>query len=97
MIHILDFNDNIIDYISHDDGAVLAAKLNVNASDSTETFDFQILSERADNVRERNRIIVQDHNGQYREFIITRVEDNFEGTTDVQCNASYLELSLIHI
>ena len=91
MIHILDFNDNIIDYISHDDGAVLAAKLNVNASDSTETFDFQILSERADNVRERNRIIVQDHNGQYREFIITRVEDNFEGTTDVQCNASYLE------
>lgn len=91
MIHILDFNSNIIDYISHDDGAVLDAKLNVNASDSTETFDFQILSERADNVRERNRIIVQDHNGQYREFIISHVEDTFEGITEVQCNASYLE------
>ena len=91
MIHILDFNSNIIDYISHDDGAVLDAKLNVNASDSTETFDFQILSERADNVRERNRVIAQDHNGQYREFIISHVEDTFDGVTEVQCNASYLE------
>ncbi|NMK90579.1 phage tail spike protein, partial [Staphylococcus capitis] len=91
MIHILDFNSNIIDYISRNDGDVLSAKMTVNASDSTETFDFQILSERADNVRERNRVIAQDQNGQYREFIISHVEDTFEGVTEVQCNASYLE------
>ncbi|MEB5628473.1 phage tail spike protein [Staphylococcus capitis] len=91
MIHILDFNSNIIDYISRNDGDVLSAKMTVNASDSTETFDFQILSERADNVRERNRVIAQNHNGQYREFIISHVEDTFEGVTEVQCNASYLE------
>lgn len=91
MIHILDFNSNIIDYISRNDGDVLSAKMTVNASDSTETFDFQILSERADNVRERNRVIAQDHNGQYREFIISHVEDTFDGVTEVQCNASYLE------
>ena len=91
MIHILDFNSNIIDYISRNDGDVLSAKMTVNASDSTETFDFQILSERADNVRERNRVIAQDHNGQYREFVISHVEDTFDGVTEVQCNASYLE------
>lgn len=42
-------------------------------------------------MRERNRVITQDHNGIYREFIIVHVEDDYDGTTDVQCNASYLE------
>ncbi|MBY6178277.1 hypothetical protein KUW03_03060, partial [Staphylococcaceae bacterium DP2N0-1] len=37
------------------------------------------------------RIIAQDNNGVYREFIISHVVDNFDGTTDVESNASYLE------
>ncbi|PTK30845.1 hypothetical protein BUZ49_05270 [Staphylococcus hominis] len=63
-----------------------------NVQEMVETLDFTVLSERADNLRERNRVIAQDYNGVYREFIITHVEDdNLEGTTDVKCNASYLE------
>lgn len=91
MIHILDFNDNIIDFINRDDGALLTANLKRDVEEKTETFDFTILSDRADNMRERNRVITQDHNGIYREFIIVHVEDDYNGTTDVQCNASYLE------
>lgn len=91
MIHILDFNDNIIDFINRDDGALLTANLKRDVEEKTETFDFTILSDRADNMRERNRVITQDHNGIYREFIIVHVEDDYDGTTDVQCNASYLE------
>mgnify|MGYP002716391881 CR=1 FL=1 len=91
MIHILDFNDNIIDFISRDDGAVTKAEMTRNVQEMVETFDFTILSERADNVRERNRVIAQDYNGVYREFIITHVEDDLEGLTDIKCNASYLE------
>lgn len=91
MIHILDFNDNIIDFINREDGALLTANLKRDVEEKTETFDFTILSDRADNLRERNRVITQDHNGQYREFIITHVEDDYDGITDVQCNASYLE------
>lgn len=92
MIHILDFNDNIIDFISRDDGALTKAEMTRNVQEMVETLDFTVLSERADNVRERNRVIAQDYNGVYREFIITHVEDDdLEGTTDVKCNASYLE------
>lgn len=91
MIHILDFNDNIIDFINREDGALLTANLKRDVEEKTETFDFTILSDRADNMRERNRVITQDHNGIYREFIIVHVEDDYDGTTDVQCNASYLE------
>lgn len=91
MIHILDFNDNIIDFINREDGALLTANLKRDVEEKTETFDFTILSDRADNLRERNRVITKDHNGMYREFIIVHVEDDYDGTTDVQCNASYLE------
>lgn len=90
-IHILDFNDKIIDYISGDDGALLNAVMSINADEKSETFDFTVLNERADNLRERNRIIAQDSNGLYREFIITHVVDNFDGTTEIESNASYLE------
>ncbi|PTK37746.1 hypothetical protein BUZ45_03290 [Staphylococcus hominis] len=62
-----------------------------NVQEMVETLDFTVLSERADNLRERNRVIAQDYNGVYREFIITHVEDDLEGLTDVKCNASYLE------
>ena len=91
MIHILDFNDNIIDFISRNDGALIKVEMTRNVQEVAETLDFTILSERADNVRERNRVIAQDYNGVYREFIITHVEDDLEGLTDVKCNASYLE------
>lgn len=90
-IHILDFNDKIIDYISRDDGALLNAVMSTNAEEKSETFDFTMLNDRAEHLRERNRIIVQDNNGVYREFIISHVVDNFDGTTDVESNASYLE------
>lgn len=90
-IHILDFNDKIIDYISRDDGALLNAVMSINADEKSETFDFTVLNERSDNLRERNRIIAQDSNGLYREFIVTHVVDNFDGTTEIESNASYLE------
>lgn len=90
-IHITDFNDNIIDYISKSDGALFNAQMSMNEEEKKETFDFTILSERAENMRERNRVIAQDNNCIFREFIITHVVDNFDGTTDIESNASYFE------
>lgn len=90
-IHILDFNDKIIDFISQSDGALINAVMSTNAEEKSETFDFTVLNDRAENLRERNRIISQDNNGIYREFIISHVVDNFDGTTDIESNASYLE------
>lgn len=90
-IHVLDFNDNIIDFISQSDGALLNAEMSMNVEEKTETFDFTIENTRAEKLRERNRIIAQDNNGTFREFIIIHIADNFDGTTEIECNASYLE------
>lgn len=90
-IHVLDFNDNIIDFISQSDGALLNVEMSMNVEEKTETFDFTIENTRAEKLRERNRIIAQDNNGTFREFIIIHIIDNFDGTTEIECNASYLE------
>lgn len=90
-IHVLDFNDNIIDFISQSDGALINAEMSMNVEEKTETFDFTIENTRAEKMRERNRIIAQDNNGTFREFIIIHITDNFDGTTEIECNASYLE------
>ena len=63
----------------------------MNVEEKTETFDFTIENTRAEKLRERNRIIAQDNNGTFREFIIIHITDNFDGTTEIECNASYLE------
>ncbi|WP_053090750.1 phage tail spike protein [Staphylococcus hominis] len=90
-IHVLDFNDNIIDFISQSDGALINAEMNMNLEEKIETFEFTIENTRAEKLRERNRIIVQDNNGTFREFIIIYIKDNSGDTTEIECNASYLE------
>lgn len=90
-IHVLDFNDNIIDFISQSDGALINAEMSMNVEEKSETFDFTIENTRVEKLRERNRIIAQDNNGTFREFIIIHITDNFDGTTEIECNASYLE------
>lgn len=87
MIHVLDFDSNIIDFISNDDNSVIRAEY-TRDSDS-ELLDIVMLSQRAEHFKKRNRVIIQDKNGIYREFIIVRVEDEGQYVT-IECNASYL-------
>ncbi|SUJ95359.1 phage tail spike protein [Staphylococcus aureus] len=90
MIHVLDFNDNIIDFISTDDGALIKANHKRNVNDNSETLDLLILSKRAEKFRERHRVIIRDSNKQWREFIIDWVQDTLDGYTEIECTASYL-------
>ena len=91
MLHVLDYNGKIIDFISDADNHLQNATLTIDKKDGVETFSFDIDSDRAEHMRERNRIIVQDSNKRYREFIIVRIDDDIEDTTYIECNASYLE------
>ncbi|MBA8762903.1 phage tail spike protein [Staphylococcus coagulans] len=91
MIHVMNFKGDIIDYISRNDNALIKAVHHRNINDRTETFDFTILSERTTYMQERNRIIIQDKNGQYREFIIDHISQDINGYTEVETVASYLE------
>lgn len=90
MIHVLDFNDNIIDFISTDDGALIKANHKRNVNDNSETLDLMILSQRAEKFRERHRVIIRDSNKQWRKFIIDWVQDTLDGYTEIECTASYL-------
>lgn len=90
MIHVLNFNSEIIDFISKDDLSVIRAEYTRSKEDKSEMLNLTILSERAEYFKERNRIIIQDKNNAYREFIINRIED-VEDYIEVECDASYVE------
>ncbi|GAB0291927.1 phage tail spike protein [Staphylococcus pseudintermedius] len=91
MIHVMNFKGEIVDFIAQSDSAVIQAVHKRDINERIETFDFTILSERTTYMQERNRIIIQDKNGQYREFIIDRISADIEGYTEVETVASYLE------
>lgn len=87
----MNFKGEIVDFISQSDSAVIQAVHKRDINERMETFDFTILSERTTHMQERNRIVIQDKNGQYREFIIDRISADIDGYTEVETVASYLE------
>ncbi|EGQ3575716.1 hypothetical protein I0580_002207 [Staphylococcus pseudintermedius] len=91
MIHVMNFKGEIVDFISQSDSAVIQAVHKRDINERMETFDFTILSERTTHMQERNRIIIQDKDKQYREFIIDRISADIDGYTEVETVASYLE------
>lgn len=87
----MNFKGEIVDFIAQSDSTVIQAVHKRDINERIETFDFTILSERTTYMQERNRIVIQDKNGQYREFIIDRISADIEGYTEVETVASYLE------
>lgn len=87
----MNFKGEIVDFISQSDSAVIQAVHKRDINERLETFDFTILSERTTHMQERNRIIIQDKDKQYREFIIDRISADIDGYTEVETVASYLE------
>ncbi|MEO4499232.1 phage tail spike protein [Staphylococcus aureus] len=90
MIHVLDFNDKIIDFLSTDDPSLVRAIHKRNVNDNSQMLELLISSERAEKFRERHRVIIRDSNKQWREFIINWVQDTMDGYTEIECIASYL-------
>lgn len=90
MIHVLDFNDKIIDFLSTDDPSLVRAIHKRNVNDNSEMLELLISSERAEKFREQHRVIIRDSNKQWREFIINWVQDTMDGYTEIECIASYL-------
>lgn len=91
MIHILNQDDEIIDYFDINDGTVLEPDLIRNIETLEDTLEFSVATKRSINVQDRNRVIIKDNEGEYREFIIMQYESNLDGFTDVSCVGSHLE------
>lgn len=91
LIHVLNFEGQIIDFISQSDSTIIRAEHNRDINERTETFDFTILSKRTEHLQKRNRIIIEDSNKQYREFIIEHISQDIDGYTEIETTASYFE------
>ncbi|QIN27794.1 hypothetical protein GJU84_11930 (plasmid) [Staphylococcus chromogenes] len=92
MLHVLDFEGNIIDFISKNDKSLIDIKHERNIKDYTEILDIMMLASRAVKFKERNRVIFLDSRNEPREFIINRIEqDSTSKYSLIECNASYLE------
>lgn len=92
MLHVLDFEGNIIDFISKNDKSLIDIKHERNIKDYTEILDITMLASRAVKFKERNRVIFLDSRNEPREFIINRIEqDSTSKYSLIECNASYLE------
>ncbi|MDU0429217.1 phage tail spike protein [Staphylococcus chromogenes] len=92
MIHVLNFEDKIIDYISKRDSSIVTAEHSQNIEEDTETFELTIHSDKAENLRRRVKLVVEMLDGTYREFFVSEIEDNVvEKETTLTCVASYLE------
>lgn len=92
LIHVLNFEDKIIDYISKRDSSIVTAEHSQNIEEDTETFELTIHSDKAENLRRRVKLVVEMLDGTYREFFVSEIEDNVvEKETTLTCVASYLE------
>ncbi|TRL69761.1 phage tail spike protein [Staphylococcus haemolyticus] len=89
MIHVLNHNSEIIDFISRSDNVVIHSEYKREKENNSELLDLTILSSRAKHFKENNRIIIQDKSNQYREFIIQHIEDSGQ-YIDVEATASYI-------
>lgn len=89
MIHVLNHNSEIIDFISRSDNVVIHSEYKREKENNSELLDLTILSSRAKHFKENNRIIIQDKSNQYREFIIQHIEDSGQ-YIDVEATASYV-------
>lgn len=92
LIHVLNFEDKIIDYISKRDSSIVTAEHSQNIEEDTETFELTLHSDKAENLRRRVKLVVEMLDGTYREFFVSEIEDNVvEKETTLTCAASYLE------
>jgi len=98
MIHILDRQtDRILTEI--DETEILEAN-HTHGANLFEMFDFKmfVASEKSKHLQKRERVIFQDEDGSYREFVLYETDTDTEtGHKYVYTQASYLELSKVSV
>ncbi|PTG53154.1 hypothetical protein BU687_05765 [Staphylococcus chromogenes] len=93
LLHVMDFDDNIVDSFGERNNAILQAKherkIDENRNES-EILTIVILTEFAEAFTDMRRILIQDENDLYREFIIMHTEKDNNGYSTIEATASYL-------
>lgn len=91
MIHVLDHQtDQIVDFYSNKNKIFWDDKHFSSLENYEEYFDFKTLYENSENLTQRNRIIIPDEDGFFREFIITETLKNGD-SKEVYTIASFVD------
>ncbi|GAA0415009.1 hypothetical protein GCM10008934_02350 [Virgibacillus salarius] len=92
MIHIVDGqNVNLLDYITKEN--IISDNHHQSLKDKLETYTFTTFADKrfSEHLTKRNRIIIPDEDGNYREFIIFEAFKSMNRQVKVYAQASYLE------
>ncbi|MCM3068048.1 hypothetical protein M3568_17075 [Priestia flexa] len=90
MIHLLNSqSDHIVAFLSH--GLEAATHTRNSNLEEVLTFSWPAIDEKAAFILQRNRAVIEDEDGQYREFIIDAAEKDGD-VLEVTATASYLDL-----
>ncbi|WP_449126459.1 phage tail spike protein [Staphylococcus chromogenes] len=93
LLHVMDFDDNIVDSFGERNNAILQAKherkIDENRNES-EILTIVILTKYAEAFTDMRRVLIQDENDLYREFIIMHTEKDNNGYSTIEATASYL-------
>ncbi|TYR81120.1 hypothetical protein FZC66_04450 [Priestia megaterium] len=90
MIHLLNSqSDHIVAFLSH--GLEAATHTRNSNLEEILTFSWPAIDEKAAFILQRNRAVIEDEDGQYREFIIDAAEKDGD-VLEVTATASYLDL-----
>lgn len=97
MIHILDYKtEKIVGTLENKEETALFWQdiHKQSLKENLETFDFTMQAdvEEAEHVSKRNRVIIPDEDGFFREFIIHETKQHKDHTKDVYTSASFVEI-----
>lgn len=97
MIHVLDYkSEKIVATLENRENAALFWDdiHKESLKDNLETFDFTMQADvrESEYVAKMSRIVIQDDDGFFREFIVNQTEQHTDHTKDVFSNASYSEI-----
>lgn len=90
LLHVTDFDGNIIDSFGNKNQAIVSAIHSRNKEEDSELLDITIATKEAEQFQEYRHILIQDENGLYRDFIINRSEKENNGYSLIEATASYL-------
>lgn len=90
LLHVTDFDGNIIDSFGNKNQAIVSAIHSRNKEEDSELLDISIATREAEQFQEYRHILIQDENGLYRDFIINRSEKENNGYSLIEATASYL-------
>lgn len=92
MIHVYDFNDKRIDFVSRNERVISEAVMDLDIKEKTWTYEFYVRQSRSEHFKKRHTLVTKDNMGLYREFVIVNTLETVDGWVFVRTIANHTDL-----